>query len=119
MGCLGGSYDSFPRLQIAVKLNRKNSYDGLPLPLGCFLLISFIVIGFLVIDSRFAEDLFSELFGKCYQFALWIPGQRNQTTAVSELGTHLMTSAVFGLTSFFKIDVSAGGELWNPFLWRL
>jgi len=76
-------------------------------------LISLILIGFLVIYIKFAEVL-SELVGKYYQFAGWIPGQWNLMMVVPELGTHLLTSALSGFTFTFKIDVSAGGNYGVP-----
>lgn len=79
-----------------------------------FPLISLILIGFLVIYIKFAEVLSSELVGKYYQFAGWIPGQCNLMMVVPELGTHLLTSALSGFTFIFKIDVSAGGNYGIP-----
>lgn len=77
-------------------------------------LIFLILIGFLVIYIKFAEVLSSELVGKYYQFAGWIPGQCNLMMVVPELGTHLLTSALSGFTFIFKIDVSAGGNYGIP-----
>lgn len=76
-------------------------------------LISLILIGFLVIYIKFAEVL-SELVGKYYQFAGWIPGQWNLMMVVPELGTHLLTSALSVFTFIFKIDVSAEGNYGIP-----